>query len=255
MGQSFTDVAGRYALGGSHATGFVAFVAPAGDGRRSREQLRTTRHPRPYTVGRDELAKLRIGTQPRRIRVSDLEREWREAVEATATASAALAEVERHGGSATTRHKAEEALAAAKQRAGEPWAERVEGAKAAARDLDKRYRAYVSEHLGELVEALEQDGKLAAEAVNRAAGDLVTAHAEWGAVAAQIGTLVSQVSRVSPGDVSYPQPQADEAARGAIALVAAGGEYGPRLARDREPWSSLLGANDVVEVDDVAVIA
>ena len=50
------------------------------------------------------------------------------------------AEVERHGGSATTRPKAEEALAAAKLRAAEPWAERVEGAKAAARDVDKTYR-------------------------------------------------------------------------------------------------------------------
>jgi hypothetical protein len=198
-----------------------------------------------------ELSKLATDGSRAASRVSDLEAQWRQAVEASRVASAELAEVERQGGSATTRHKAEQALATAQERAAEPWAERVEGAKAAVRDVDKRYRAHIAAHLGELVEVVEAKGRIVAQRENTVAAELIAIHAEWGAVAAELGALMAQVARPSPGDVSYGRPEADEAARGAIALVNAGGQVGPVLDRTRPPWNAILGVEDeVVEVDD-----
>jgi hypothetical protein len=177
-------------------------------------------------------------------RVSELEREWRAAVEASRVASAELAEVERHGGSATTRHAGEEKLATAKAKAAEPWAERVEGARAAARDLDRRVRQHLTENLGTVVDRLEQSGEAPAEPVNTAAAALVAAQAEWEHVATQIGSTIAVVALPGPADVSRPRPEAEAAARAAAALLSAGGAEGPRLDRNRPPWARLIGLEE-----------
>jgi hypothetical protein len=67
-------------------------------------------------------------------KVAAVEDEARQAGLAAQEASAALAQAERVGVSAAKRHALEAALAKAKGRAGEPWAERLAGAQAAARD-------------------------------------------------------------------------------------------------------------------------
>jgi hypothetical protein len=202
-----------------------------------------------------QLTKLQAERSAAAARVSEVEREWRAAIEAASVSSARLSEVERTGGNATSRRAAEEQLAEAKRRAAEPWAERVEGAKAAGRDADRRYQTHVGAHLGELVETLEADGRIAAERVNAAAADLIAAHAEWQAVAGQISALITQVARPSTGDVSRSRPEADEAVRGAIALAHVGGERGVVLDRSRPPWNHLLGGHEAVEVIDGGVAA
>jgi hypothetical protein len=99
---------------------------------------------------------------------------------------------------------------------------RVEGAKAAARDVDRCYRAYVTEHLGELVDGHEADGRVAADRFNAVAADLLAAYAEDEQIAARIGRTIVVVARPGPLDVS--RPRAEEAVRAVAALVAAGGE-------------------------------
>jgi hypothetical protein len=196
------------------------------------------------------LAKLQEQRRRVAVRVSDLEAEWRAATAQAAEASAALAEVERHGGSATARHKAEEQLAAAKQRASEPWSERVEGARAATRDADQQLRQHVAANLDELVAGLEQEGQATADRLNDAAASLVQAHAEWQSIAGRIGQLITMVHRPGPLDVS--RSVSDDAARAVAALVAGGGEEGPKLDRAREPWSRLLADPEPAgELDDL----
>jgi hypothetical protein len=199
-----------------------------------------------------ELTQLRERRARAARRVAELEREWRSANEQAAQASARLAEVERQGASAAARHKAEEALSEAKALAAQPWAERVDGAKRAVRDVDVAVRAHVSGHLVELVEALEADGRAVAERINAAAADLVAAHAEWEAVATELGATIAMVSPPGPLDVS--RSQAEQAARAVAALVAAGGQEGPRVSRLNDPWARLL-AEPVDELDEVEAVA
>jgi hypothetical protein len=118
------------------------------------------------TTATDELAELRAERATAGARVTDLEREWQAANEEAAQSSAALAEVERHGGSASTRHKAKDALAAAKAKAAEPWAERLDGARRAVRDHDVRVREHVAGNLPDLVEAHEAEGEAPAAKMN-----------------------------------------------------------------------------------------
>lgn len=155
-------------------------------------------------------------------------------------ASARLAEGERVGLSASKRSALEEKLAVAKAKAAEPWAERIDGAKAALRDVDGAVRAFVSEHLDELVTGLEADGRLAAEEVNAAAGALIAAQLKREQIASSISRLIMLVGRPGPGDVS--RSVAEEAARAAAALAAAGGELPPTLDRGNEPWVRLLSS-------------
>ena len=185
-------------------------------------------------------------------RISDLERAWRSANEEVAAASARLSQAERAGASPSTIRKIEGELAAAKAKAAEPWAERVEGARAAARDVERQVRTFVGANLDELVRALEADGQAAADQVNAAASALVSAHAEWEAVAAQIGKVIATVARPAPGDVSFSR--ADEVARAAAGLVAAGGENGPVLDRTRDPWALLLGQAEP-ELEETETVA
>jgi hypothetical protein len=175
-------------------------------------------------------------------RVSDLEREWRGANAQAAEASGRLAHAERTSASATAIRKAEEELAAAKARAAEPRSERVEGAQAAGRDVERRLREFVAGNLGELVTAIETDGELAAQRLNAAAADLLAAAADWRAAEQRIGQTITLVHRPTPHDVT--RSQAEEAVRAVAALVAAGGENGPTLDRNRDPWAALLAERE-----------
>jgi hypothetical protein len=146
-------------------------------------------------------------------------------------ASAELAGFERRGGcTAAARRKLEEALAAAKGRAEEPWAQRVEGARLAVTDARSAEQAFVGEHLAELVEDVEAAGEAAAAEINAAAEELSAAYQRWQAAAQELGALAGQVGRTHPGDVS--RSRADAAATAAADLVLQGGEVGPRLLRD-----------------------
>lgn len=187
-----------------------------------------------------ELEKVRAARGRAAARVAELDLGWRQAVEQSREASAQLAEVERSGASAARRHAAEEKLGEAKQRAGEPWAERVEGAKAALRDADARVRAFVEANLGELIDGIEERGEAAASRVNSAAAELLSAVAEWRAVESELSATIVPVHQPGVGDVSRPQPETEAAARAVAALVAAGGERGPALERRNAPWDALL---------------
>jgi hypothetical protein len=172
-------------------------------------------------------------------RVEEIEHEARASATAAAEASAALAEFERRGGRpATERRQLEQALAEAKAKAAEPWAERAEGARQAVRDADQELQAFQGEHLSELVEALEADGRIATGKLNAAAEARVAAFSERERIAHEISLLASQVGRVFPGDVSFTCAEA--LVREARTLVAEGGEAPPELRRDpRQPRHAI----------------
>ena len=199
-----------------------------------------------------ELAKLQEQRSRAASRVSDLEREWREALEASRQASAELAELERHGGNAASRHKVEEKLAEAKRLADQPWSERLEGARAGLRDAERVYRAAVAANLPALVDAIEGESRLAAQDFNDAAAAILSAAVRWDASAQKLSSTIVHVARPGPMDVS--RSKAEEAVRAVAALVAAGGEEGVVLDKRRPPWSRLFGLDeDVVEAEVVDV--
>jgi len=200
-----------------------------------------------------ELQELRQQRAAAAGRVGDLEREQRATSEQVAQASARLTEAERTGASTTAIRKAEQELAAARERAGQRWSERAAGARAAVRDLGARTREYVGENLAELVEVHEAEGEIAAAKLNAAATELLAAAAEWNSVASMLGATITLVASPSPGDVG--RSQAEEAVRAVAVLVADGGERGPVLVRDREPWSRLLGGQQEAEAQPERVPA
>jgi hypothetical protein len=168
------------------------------------------------------------------VRLDELEGEARAAGQAAAEASAALAEFERQGGKAAERRQLEQELAAAKQRAQEPWHERAEGARAALRDADEELRQYQAQHLTELVEALEADGRIVASKIDDAAEALVTAYSERERIAHEISAIASQAGRIHFGDISFIRSEA--LAREARTLIHEGGEVPPTLRHDpRQP--------------------
>jgi hypothetical protein len=171
-------------------------------------------------------------------RITEIERTWQAANEQAAIASQALAELERQGASAPRRHKAEETLTAAKLKQAEPWQERLDGARAAARDVDRELREFTAANLGELVEALEQEGQAVADRINAAASELIAAHAEWEAIAGRIGATITLVQAPGPYDVS--RSTAEQTVRAAVVLINDGGENGPVLDRNVAPWDTLL---------------
>lgn len=188
-----------------------------------------------------ELVERRAAAQAR---VDELEAEQRRATEAVAEASGLLADLERRiiGGekvTPATRREAEAALASARVEAGQPWAERLAGARATVRDAHQRLQGFTAEHLDELVGDLEGDGEVAAANLNAAAEALVAAFLERERIAGAISTLVSSVARIHPGDVSYTL--AEQAVRAATELIESGGEAAPVLRRDpREPRHGVL---------------
>lgn len=175
-----------------------------------------------------------------RARVDELEAAQREATAAAEQASVNLVELERRGVSpAGRRAKLEQTLAEAKARAAEPWAERVEGARQRARDAHTEVQRFVAERLDELVENLEADGRIAAQALTDAAEAMLAAYAERERVAREIAETCPLTARVAPGDVS--RSKAEPLARAAADLIQGGGEEPPRLLRDpRQPRHGLV---------------
>jgi hypothetical protein len=188
----------------------------------------------------ERLAELLAERERIRTRVAEVDSQQREATAAAQQASDELIELERKGGRpGAQRSKLEQTLAEARARAAEPWAERIEGARQRARDAHGAVQRFVGEHLTELVESREVNGRIAAQALTDAAQAILAAHAERERVAREIAELCSLVARVSPGDVSYSR--AEGLARAAGDLLQAGGEEPPVLQRDpREPRHGLL---------------
>jgi hypothetical protein len=164
-------------------------------------------------------------------RVAEVQAEWRLAGQTLQAARESLVTFEGRGnGRQAERSELEAALADAKARADEPWAERVEGAQRHERDAHRHVQEHVAENLDELVGELERQGAVAASSLNAAARALLDAYSERENVAQQIGALVALIARVEPGDVS--RTRAEQAAQALRALVEAGGEHGPVLRRD-----------------------
>jgi chromosome segregation ATPase len=175
-------------------------------------------------------------------RVRELEAEQRLASQTLVAARETLVQFERRGGGRPAeRRQLEEALAKAKKAAEEPWSERLEGARRAARDAQHEVQRFVAEHLAELVEAREVDGQAAAERINTAAAEMLAGYQEWSQVATEINGLLALVGPVRPGDVSFTRCEA--LAREASTLLREGGEQAPVVRhRPGEPRYGLLPA-------------
>jgi hypothetical protein len=143
----------------------------------------------------------------------------------------------------------EQQLAEAKAAVDEPWAERIDGARRAVRDVDARIRTYVGEHLVDIVAGIEARGADAANRWNAAAAEMLAASADWNAAAAELGQTLTHIRRPDPFDVS--RPASEQAVRAVAQLVAEGGETGVRLDRSRAPWDTLLGEPEPADVDEL----
>lgn len=136
-------------------------------------------------------------------RVEALEREQAAAALAVRTAAAELAEHERRGGRPAELQKLEAALAEARAAVADPaLAVKIEGARARGGDLQVERQRFIAENLRELVDALERDGRAAADRLNAAAEALVAAFGERQRVDQAISQLASAVGRVRAGDVA-----------------------------------------------------
>jgi hypothetical protein len=175
-------------------------------------------------------------------RAAGVEQAARAATLGVEAAAAAVAEATRVGASASKQHRLETELASAEAKKAEPWPARFAGAQAATRDADRRLREHVSEHLGELVAAVERDGEAAARRVTAALAELLVACGERRRVEASLGQLLVRTGvTVNPGDVS--RSRTSEVERAAQALIDSGGEAAVELRRDGV-WGRLLGERE-----------
>jgi hypothetical protein len=167
-------------------------------------------------------------------RVDELSAEQRRAVEEREAARLTLVEFERGGGGRRAeRTQLEQALADAEARLSERWPERIEGARAAVRDAQAAVTRFVGEHLDELVADRERDGEVVAGKLTELAEALLAVYAERERIAQEISSLVSTVTNVRPGDVSFTRAEA--LANEAQKLIQRGGEAPPALRRERMP--------------------
>jgi hypothetical protein len=175
-------------------------------------------------------------------KVDAIEREARQAGQQLAQAREQLAELERRGGGRQSdRAKAEVALVEAERGASQSvWVARVDGAKRRVRDADIAVAEHVRSNLAALLRELEAEARVVAAAEDRAALDFVEANYACQQIAARLGGVLGRVRRPEVGDVSFLR--GDELARQARAFLDAGGEEPPAVARDREPWASILAA-------------
>jgi hypothetical protein len=161
-------------------------------------------------------------------KVAAVEDEARQAGLAAQEASAALAQAERVGVSAAKRHALEAALAKAKGRAGEPWAERLAGAQAAARDAASALRQCVQANLLELIRPVEAEAEDAVAEMTTAAQTCLGAAHRREDAARRIGTLLAMSgASVTPHSVG-PLTRAGEAIQ-TITRLLQEGEPVPRL--------------------------
>jgi hypothetical protein len=163
----------------------------------------------------------------------------REAGEQVVQRSAELAELERRaaGGekvSEKARAEAERAVTGARVKAGQPWAERRQGVRAAIRDADSAIHVHVNSRWDELIGEVEEDASAAADALTRAAAQVVDAFEARMAVERRLSWLVGWVRPARVGDIAATK--AEPLVREAGRFLERGGEVAPRLASDpREP--------------------
>jgi hypothetical protein len=157
-------------------------------------------------------------------KLDDLDRQQRAATAAASEASSALAQLEPRalGGekiAAAERRRLEDALAAARATAAEPWAERRAGAREAVGDCQRQVQAHVGEHLGELLDELGEDGERAARAVDAGAAAILDAYAERARVEQAITTLAAMVRPPRVGDISRTRAEKLHAAASELLAV------------------------------------
>jgi hypothetical protein len=216
--------------------GREAILADMSVGPAARLDLGTT----PRSEAGVELAALLDRGRALRERVDAIDREQREATERAATASAALAQLERRaltgedvGGQ---RKKLEAELAKAQAAASEPWSERHSGGQAAVRDHEQQVVLYVGQHFAELYGELAEDAESAATRIDSACHELIAAFHERMIVEGRLLTLAAMVRAPQLGDVARTRAEAVAAA--ASTLLQVGGEQAPLLRNDpRQPES------------------
>jgi hypothetical protein len=146
---------------------------------------------------------------------------------------------------AAERTKLERELAAAKAATHEPWAERIAGVEAAARDVDRAVALYVAGNLDELLAELHENAEAAASAVDAACRELVTAYHRRQTVDAHVIAVAATVRIPRAGDVA--PTRAEAVVREANRLLDGGGEQAPLLRTDpRAPRHGQVPA----EVDE-----
>jgi hypothetical protein len=180
----------------------------------------------------EQLAILRDQRVKANSRVANVEGEQRDAAKALLLAKEAVAEFFRRGGGRSAdQQRLEAELVTAQARFDEPWVERIDGVRRAARDAQDKVAAFVEENLVALIETLEAEGDVIAANFAAAVQTLVTAGREREAVSARITELYAMC-------VSVAQPNAVPASRASGLLKEAdrflleGGEPGPRLRRE-----------------------
>jgi hypothetical protein len=137
------------------------------------------------------------------------------------------------------RKKAAQGLDRARVHHAEPWAERRQGARQALADHDAEVQRFTAANYAGLHDGLREMGREAAQAVDRAANDLIGAHEHWEHVASQMIALASSVRPTRPGD--WVRSRSERAAREAATLLERGGELTPDVRNPTEPRSSQPG--------------
>jgi chromosome segregation ATPase len=183
------------------------------------------------TPATEQMARLVEQRERANARIDEVQQQARDATSELGRTREALITAEREGAGAAARRKLEQELTTAKARSAEPWAERVEGARRAARDAQQVVQRFVGEHLDELVEARQVEGQAAAERINTACAEMLAGYAEWARVSQGMSQLLSLVGPVRPGDVSFSRCEA--LAREARRLLDQGGEQAPVLRHAR----------------------
>jgi hypothetical protein len=161
--------------------------------------------------------------------VDEIDAKQRDANTAVKAASDQLIQLERAALGGQKNQKAladaETVLLQAKTNQAAPWAERRQAAVQAVADARQTTATYVSSHLDQLLAVLAEEGTQAAEAIDRAAQDVLDRVAERARVEQSVFQLLALVGTPKPDDVQ--RTRSDELARQAEALILQGGERPP----------------------------
>jgi hypothetical protein len=179
-----------------------------------------------------ELVRLAEREAEAQARIGEVGREARAAAQEVQDAREALIELERKpdGVSMAQRRKVEARLALAEEKVAERWPEKRAGAERAARDRRHELQLFAAEHLNELVGELEQDGRDAAEGVDRAAEAFLRAVERRTETERALIEVTALTRAMSPNDVA--RSRADEARAAVEAMLQGGGEVAPTLRID-----------------------
>jgi hypothetical protein len=189
-------------------------------------------------------------------KLDQLDAAQQHAGEEVARLSSELVDLEKRGlegeqVSSARRSKAEDALTRARVANAAPWAERRSAIEQAIGEHRGRVQAYVGANFGALVEEVEADGKMAAEAVDAAAEKLVEAYYERDRAAKRLDALLAVTRGASRfGDVALAR--SEPSVREAEKLLAEGGEVAPRVRDELRSWQDL--AEDDSQVEEAAPV-